>query len=120
MTDDIRSSDTTRPDDWTGGEWASDEAGRGTPVEPVEPAARPAVTDDEATAAVTDRWNTTQLVGDREGDGEGRPPAADPDTMPEGESDLSGFRHSPGEEHWAQGQSTASRTAEQLDEDRRR
>ena len=48
-----------------------------------------------------DRWNKTQWVGDQ---GEGLPAPQDPDTMPEGENALSGDRHAPSEQHWADGQ----------------
>jgi hypothetical protein len=81
MTDDTR-----RPDDWTGEDWAGDTGDRETDA------------DTQSTAAVTDRWNKTELVGDR---GDGAPAPVDPDTMPEGEHGLSGDRQSPGESHWA-------------------
>jgi hypothetical protein len=85
---------TTRPNDWTGDEWAGDEERR---------QGGPMPDDTEQTAADTDRWNKTQWVGDQ---GDGAPARIDPDAMPEGDNDLSGFRHTPGEEHWAEGQAT--------------
>lgn len=88
-------NDTTRPNDWTGDDWARDEPAReGT-----------AVSDTEETAAGADRWNKSQWVGDQ---GDGAPAPEDPDLMPEGESDLSGKRHAPGEQHWARGQAGSS------------
>jgi hypothetical protein len=81
MTDDTR-----RPDDWTGDDWAGDTGDRETDA------------DTRSTAAATDRWNKTEVVGDR---GHGAPAPVDPDTMPEGENALSGDRHAPGESHWA-------------------
>ena len=81
MTDDTR-----RPDDWTGDDWAGDTGDRGTDA------------DTQSTAATTDRWNKTEVVGDRGG---GAPAPVDPDTMPEGENALSGDRQAEGESHWA-------------------
>ena len=51
---------------------------------------------DAADATTGARWNKQEYVGDR---GEGAPAPQDPDTMPEGETGLSGDRHTPGEEH---------------------
>jgi hypothetical protein len=81
MTDDTR-----RPDDWTGEEWAGETGERRTDA------------DTESTAATTDRWNKSEVVGDR---GHGAPAPVDPDAMPEGENPLSGNRNTPGESHWA-------------------
>ena len=78
--------DTPRPDDWTGEEWAGETGERRTDV------------DTESTAAKTDRWNKSEMVGDR---GHGAPDPVDPDAMPEGENALSGNRHPAGESHWA-------------------
>jgi len=78
MTDDTR-----RSDGWTGEDWAG-ETGKDTT--------------DAATAATTDEWNKTEYVGDQ---GKGAPAPVDPDTMPEGETTLSGNRHASGESHWA-------------------
>lgn len=44
------------------------------------------------------RWNKTEWVGDQ---GEGAPLPVDPDEMPEGDTSISGRRHNPGEQHWA-------------------
>jgi len=88
--------DTTRKGDWTGDEWAGDRA--------EGPRDAPAP-DTAETATGTDRWNKTQWVGDQ---GDGAPAPVDPDEMPEGENDLTGGRHNPGEEHWADGQSTGA------------
>jgi len=97
MTNERTRDDTTRPEDWTGDEWAGDEA---------REHAAPGSDDPEQTAAETDRWNKTQWVGDQ---GDGAPAPIDPDAMPEGEESLSGFRHAPGEEHWADGQATGAK-----------
>ena len=98
--------DTNRPNDWTGDEWAGDEERR---------QGGPTPDDTEQTAAATDRWNKTEWVGDQ---GEGAPAPVDPDAMPEGDTGLSGFRHNPGEERWADGQSTGGAgTASDRDRD---
>ena len=75
--------DTKRTDDWKGEEWAGEDATR-TP---------------EATPA--EHWNKSQYVGDT---GSGTPAPQDPATMPEGETAISGNRHTSGEEHWAPGE----------------
>ncbi|HEY3333851.1 MAG TPA: hypothetical protein VGK16_01345 [Candidatus Limnocylindrales bacterium] len=85
-------TDTKRSKDWTGDEWAGDEASR--PTSPTDTAAG----DPVATAARSEHWNKSQYVGDQ---GEGRLAPQDPDTMPEGETSISGNRHADGEEHWA-------------------
>ena len=81
MTDDTR-----RSDDWTGEDWAGETGDRRTDA------------DTKATADTTAEWNKSEYVGDR---GEGAPAPVDPDTMPEGETALSGNRHASGESHWA-------------------
>ena len=48
-----------------------------------------------------EHWNKEQYVGDH---GDGAPAPQDPDTMPEGETSISGNRHTSGEEHWAPGE----------------
>jgi len=58
-----------------------------------------------APAAREIRWNKHQWVGDR-GPGSHEVDVAPADAtvaadMPEGENALSGFRHNPGEQHWA-------------------
>ena len=75
-------TDTKRTGDWKGEEWAGEQ---------------PTRTADEA----TDAWNKQQYVGDQ---GDGTPAPQDPDTMPEGETSISGNRHTAGEEHWAPGE----------------
>ena len=80
---------TTREGDWNRTDWEGE--GQGKPSA------------DDADATTGARWNKQEYVGDR---GEGAPPPQDPDTMPEGETGLSGDRHTPGEEHWARGQAT--------------
>jgi hypothetical protein len=57
----------------------------------------------EPVSGAADHWNKAQWVGDQ---GHGAPAAMDPDDMPEGESRLSGDRHTPGEEHWDRGQAS--------------
>ena len=79
--------DRTRDDDWNRTQWRGE--GQGD-----EPAGTP-------TGEATDeRWSKTQWVG--EGQGEAGP--SDPDQMKEGDSELSGDRHAPGEEHWGRDQ----------------
>jgi hypothetical protein len=92
---DPKLNDTTRTGDWTGDEWKGDEtAGASTPITPTA--------DDPAeTAARTEHWNKNQYVGDH---GDGAPAPQDPDTMPEGETSISGNRHTSGEAHWAPGE----------------
>jgi hypothetical protein len=75
-------TDTERTGDWKGKKWAGEEPVR--------------TTDDPQ----SDRWNKDQYVGDQ---GDGAPVPQDPDTMPEGETSISGNRHTPGEQHWAPG-----------------
>ena len=55
-----------------------------------------------------DRWTKTDVPGDQ---GHGQMPAEDPDTMPEGETGLSGDRNTGGESHFARGQATDERNA---------
>ena len=76
-------TDTERTGDWKGKDWAGDE--------PTRPS------DD----AQGEHWNKEQYVGDH---GDGAPLPQDPDTMPEGETSISGNRHTSGEEHWAPGE----------------
>ncbi|HEU0244905.1 MAG TPA: hypothetical protein VFQ75_13460 [Candidatus Limnocylindrales bacterium] len=90
---DPKRNDTRRTGDWTGDEWAGGETNRTTSTDPAG-----AVNDPEATAERTEHWNKSQYAGDH---GEGVPARQDPDTMPEGETSISGNRHTPGEEHWA-------------------
>jgi hypothetical protein len=90
--------DRTRDGDWNRTDWEGEGQDQGaTTVERI-PADRTPT--DEATG---DRWTKTQWVGDQ---GHGAPEPQDPDTMPEGETGLSGDRHNPGEEHWARGQAS--------------
>ncbi len=77
-----------RTGDWQGKEWEGDVPDRDD------------VTRDPAETG--DRWVKTQVRPDL---GEGDMPAQDPDTMPEGETGLSGDRHAPSEQHFARGQS---------------
>lgn len=44
-------------------------------------------------------WNKNEFVGDQ---GDGAPLPQDPDTMPEGETSISGNRHPSSEQHWAE------------------
>ena len=85
--------DRTREGDWDRTEWE----GEG------QDASR-----DVADSTTGARWNKQEWVGDQ---GEGAPVPQDPDTMPEGETGLSGDRHAPGEEHWARGQAEDERKA---------
>lgn len=100
--DTTRTGDTRQPDDWTGDDWARDEVRRlggsptGAPGSPAE------------TAATTDAWNKAQVPGDQ---GHGPMAGIDPDAMPEGDSDLSGFRHGSGESHFAEGQAEGTADA---------
>ena len=80
---------TTREGDWNRTEWEGEGQDTTGP--------------DAADATTGARWNKQEYVGDR---GDGAPPPQDPDTMPEGETGLSGDRRTPGEEHWARGQAT--------------
>lgn len=53
-----------------------------------------------APQAEHDRWNKFEWVGDQ-----GRPRTdawRRPQDMPEGDAGLSGFRHNPGVQHWAE------------------
>jgi hypothetical protein len=115
MTDDHR-----RSGDWDRHQWAGEGP---APRSPRQPGADPL---DHPTAerpgdivrrgevpeaggpGSADRWTKTQWVGDL---GNGAPEPIDPVAMPEGENRLSGDRHNPGEEHWAQGQAREPRDA---------
>ena len=76
-------TDTERTGDWKGKEWAGEQ---------------PTHTADDPQG---EHWNKEQYVGDH---GDGAPAPQDPDTMPEGETSISGNRHTSGEEHWAPGE----------------
>jgi hypothetical protein len=99
-------NDRERTGDWDRTDWVGE--GQGTPEGRSTPDDVRTLTSDERIAGETtgtirtgDRWNKTQWVGDQ---GEGAPAPEDPDLMPEGESGLSGDRHTPGEQRWSQGQ----------------
>jgi hypothetical protein len=89
-------NDRERTGDWNRTDWV----GEGQGDRDDERTARGEAVADEATPA-GDRWNKSEWVGDQ---GQGTPAPVDPDRMPEGEPGLSGDRHSPGEQHWADGQ----------------
>jgi hypothetical protein len=76
---------TRRSDDWKGEEWAGEDATRNPQASPSE------------------HWNKEQWVGDQ---GSGSPLPQDPATMPEGDTSISGNRHTPGEQHWSPGETT--------------
>ena len=84
---------TRDPKEWEASQWASPESER-TIDEDVEGSGTPSNQPD------ADRWNKTEWVGDRGGGTDTR--RTSPEDMPEGESALSGMRHNPGEQHWAE------------------
>lgn len=88
---------TTGEGDWNRTDWVG-EGQEDAEEQPTDVLGR-----DPADATAGARWNKQEYVGDR---GEGSPPPQDPDTMPEGETGLSGDRHTPGEQHFARGQAT--------------
>jgi hypothetical protein len=92
--------DTKRTGDWTGDEWAGDETTRTTETAGMTGTSRISETDTEQVSPDREggHWNKEQWVGDQ---GEGAPLPRDPDTMPEGETSITGDRHTPGEQHWA-------------------
>jgi hypothetical protein len=97
MTDDrTRATDRGREGDWDRTQWEGEGQGEG----------RHELEHDPADATTGDRWTKQQWVGDR---GEGAPAPQDPDEMQEGENRLSGDRHTSGEQHWGQGQSSERR-----------
>jgi hypothetical protein len=59
--------------------------------------------------ATGERWNKEQWVGEGQGSDDRTP--QDPDTMLEGESELSGDRNVGGESHFARGQAADERNA---------
>jgi hypothetical protein len=95
--------DTTRQGDWNREQY------EGEGQDPNAPQGHPADPQGHTTDQTTgDRWTKTEYPGDQ---GHGRMPAEDPDQMPEGESGLSGDRHTGGESHFARGQATDERNA---------
>jgi hypothetical protein len=83
------SAKRTNDGDWDRREWKGEGQGPATGVEERE-------APEEGKT-----WSKTEWVGDQ---GHGSPAPEDPDTMAEGESKLSGDRHSSGEQHWGRGQ----------------
>ena len=79
--------DDTKPyRDWNRKQWAPDEEKQERTANPDEPAQKK-------------HWDKTEWVGERPN--HTRIPSEGPEQMEEGESALSGMRHNPGEQHWA-------------------